>query len=255
MEPLFASYKENYFVTGIDRVTQVKFQFSTRFNLAPTGSEHSAFIGYTQKAFWDLYSPSSQFRELNYNPEIFYGYFRDLKETLCDCETKLHLLVFRAGAEHESNGLGDAEGKSRSWNRMYVFGTWGFRGESLRVRVSPKLWVPFAVSEENKDITDYLGYGSFTIEVGVWEKTQLGATVVGWKKAGLQSWIMYRPWYSTETSWRLAPSLFLQNYYGYGESLLTFQDRVNAVRVGFAFNDQYSVRHIPESAGDAIPLD
>ncbi|MEO7111172.1 MAG: phospholipase A [Polyangiaceae bacterium] len=71
---LLSTHRRNYFLTGFTADTEVKFQFSVKYDLWPNESASSLHLAYTQKSIWNLYRVSSPFGESNYNPEIFYTY-------------------------------------------------------------------------------------------------------------------------------------------------------------------------------------
>ncbi len=68
-------HRSNYVLTGFTQATQVKFQFSFKYDFWPSTSHHTVYLAYTQKSLWDLYDKSSPFRESNYAPEIFYAHY------------------------------------------------------------------------------------------------------------------------------------------------------------------------------------
>ena len=70
---ILTGYKDNYIITGFSDTTEVKFQFSLKFDLRPNHTNHSVYFGYTQKSLWNLYETSSPFVDSNYNPEISTG--------------------------------------------------------------------------------------------------------------------------------------------------------------------------------------
>ncbi|MCZ6646619.1 MAG: phospholipase A, partial [SAR324 cluster bacterium] len=80
-EPLVETYKQNFFLTTVDRLDhednrqndEVKFQISFKKRLF---EPIPLYVGYTQKSFWQIYSDSSSrpFRENNFNPEGFFDF-------------------------------------------------------------------------------------------------------------------------------------------------------------------------------------
>ena len=194
----------------------VKFELSFKVKFA---SGRDFYFGYTQKSFWDLFEKSSPFRETNYNPEIFW----EIREG-SSSENGFGMGKTLIGAEHESNGMGGAE--SRSWNRLYIeqgvsYNPPSFDDKSKKdfLILSLKLWPMVQAGRENKDITGYQGYGEFSAEVNV---SAVRFFLKGRK--GTRSDAV-----SVESSLALdVPGLnvypFVQYRYGYGESLLKYDE-------------------------------
>jgi phospholipase A1 len=261
---ILTAHKENYFIGGFSRKTQVKFQFSAKFDLWPNASRHSVYFGFTQKSFWRLYDTSSPFQESNYNPELFYGYFKRAGDIVPRAgEASFFLQNARVGVEHESNGVDGAA--SRSWNRVYGYLRAGlYAGTDHYFTVAPKAW--WAVRhgplglEDNEDILDYLGYGSVTAEYGFdptdhrWYGGGLvGATVRHGTRAdawAVESYAQWRPGYrgSVLRWFKFTPYLYAQLYSGYGESLLLYNQKITALRFGIALEDKVNWKTVVKDA-------
>jgi hypothetical protein len=48
-------HRSNYWLTGFTKATEVKFQFSFKYDLWPNRGHHTIYLAYTQKSLWDLY--------------------------------------------------------------------------------------------------------------------------------------------------------------------------------------------------------
>ena len=246
---ILTSYKDNYFISGFSRATQVKFQLSIKFDLWPNRTNHSVYFGYTQKSIWDLYT-STAFVDSNYNPEIFYGYAKRYGDVIWRAgEVTPFLESARVGVEHESNGRDGAP--SRSWNRVYgyVQGATYFGTDHYATLAVKAWWKPFYVERNNADIVKYLGYGQTTAVYGYdpahprwWGGGHLGVTYVrGWSSAthqGIESFVQWRPFYSGTSAWKFTPNIFAQLYTGYGEYLLDYNRKTTAFRIGFSLEDR-----------------
>jgi outer membrane phospholipase A len=263
---ILTGHKENYFLSGFSKTTQVKFQFSAKFDMWPNASRHSVYFGFTQKSFWRLYDTSSPFQESDYNPELFYGYFKRGGDIVPRAGgTAFFLQNARLGIEHESNGL---DGKSsRSWNRAYGYARAGvYSGTDHYLTLAPKVW--YAVRhgalglDDNPDILDYLGYGSLTAEYG-FDPTDrrwyggglLGATVrrgTGAATWGVESYAQWRPGYrGSALRWfKFTPYLYAQLCTGYGESLLLYNQKVTSFRVGIALEDKVNWKTVVKAPAD-----
>ncbi len=269
---LLSTHHENYFLSGFNGATQVKFQFSVKYNLWPNETPSTVQFGYTQLNKWNMYSASSPFTETNYNPEAFYTYdFRahghaiarvaddaqqsDLvKDTAAapapapDAERDVRCTAsfLRGGFEHQSNGLGGVS--SRGWNRVYGEARGGCElGPVAYVTGDLTAWLPPFGDSDNPDISKYLGSGDLTVALGLssddwWGAAEVAATVrKGWRAAigvgGLEVDARWRPGYaSLSKSWRFIPYFFGQMYTGYGETLLDYNNPETSIRIGFGLS-------------------
>lgn len=238
-------HRSNYIVSGFDRDTQVKFQFSFKYDLWPNRGQHTVYLAYTQKSLWDLYETSSPFRESNYAPEAFYAHYH--AERRWQPDPGCGLFSEQAGFEHESNGEGaDA---SRSWNRLFVNGEATCAKGSVYGLLGLRLWYPFWM-EENPEITETQGYGELVLGFGVdlpEAHTNALVTVALRKGTSLQPFkgslvadARWRPTYQQllGEAWKFAPFVWAQLFTGYGETLGTFDTPTTSIRVGFGFSDR-----------------
>jgi phospholipase A1 len=223
----FSLYKSNFVIFG-DRENQAKAQFSVQYKLF---KESEIFIAYSQIMFWRVYDKSSPFTEINFNPELFWNYGNELN------------FIQLGFYEHKSNGRDGS--LSRNWDRSYA----EFQvstGEILNAGIDVKGFYIWNEGDENKDIADYMGYYEAKIFLKllkpgitkITEKQELyirggtGRSNYGldfnkcWIEAGLQFRMKYLS---------LQPYLFIQGFYGYGESLIDYNLKDRAVRAGISF--------------------
>ncbi|HEY6561771.1 MAG TPA: phospholipase A [Polyangiaceae bacterium] len=240
---LLTFHRTNYFVTGFTDDTQVKFQFSFKYDLWPNRSRHNVYFAYTQKSLWDLYSRSSPFRESNYNPQVFYSHRHvgaDRAHPGCS------LVAEQAGFDHESNG--EDGNQSRSWNRVFAAGSAACVDDRGRfIGWGVQVWLPFGL-RDNDDITDYAGFGEFHLRTGVmdserwWGSGELmlagrkGTNTHGSLLAELSWRLGYRGAFGRAV--RFAPLLFVQLFTGQGETLLRYDQTDRSVRLGIALRDR-----------------
>lgn len=234
----FESYRPNYFLFG-DQEDQVLFQFSFRYNIWPSQNRLQAFLGYTQRSWWDVYDldGSSPFRENNYSPELFFRYrFREppIAEGLDQIQF---------GYQHQSNGEDSI--RSRSWDRVYVeqrylyyFGSPSVETPVLRVYL--RLWAIFLVDPFNSDIEDFAGPGELIVDLssGDTPAGRFEAEFLG-RKGGYNfrfregSVQLGMRWTPPWAEWiRFTPGLYLQAYFGSLQSLERYNIRDDAIRVG-----------------------
>ncbi len=249
---ILTGYKDNYIISGFSAGTEVKFQFSLKIDLWPNHTNHSFYFGYTQKSLWNLYQPSSPFVDSNYNPELFYGYFKRYGDVdWAPGKVRLFIDSARVGLEHESNGRDGLD--SRGWNRVYGYLNFGaYFGADVYATLALKGWLPpFIVDEYNPDIVDYLGYGEGTAVLGYdpdhpswWGGGDVGARYfhgrsTEWGRQGTELFAQWRPAYDDRQSfWRFTPYFYAQFFHGYGEYLLNYNQKETAFRVGFYVEDR-----------------
>lgn len=223
-------HRPNYVIAGFDRSNQVKFQFSVRYRFV---EEMPIYFAYTQRSFWDLYDwdRSTPFRESNYNPALFWE-GRPTSGSV--------LRAVRLGVDHESNGKSGVS--SRSWNRVFLEAA--FTIVDRRLAIQPRLNAPFAVADENSDILDFVGPGEVTIEYTsafIPDHSRLQITLRkgrgwNWRRFGWSADWLLRP--QTVFGFKpfgLNPSLYLQFWRGYGESLIDYNHFLTRFRVGIRF--------------------
>ncbi len=243
-------YRPNYLLlfgyTGYDYVTyipddgtykhyeaelQISFKFALAKNLLGLGEKY--YAAYTQRSFWQIYKPSSPFRETNYNPELFVTIPMSTHE-------EFGPKMLELGYAHLSNGQGNINktgdpsrypefvNRSRSLNRLY--GKLTFQHQSLVWSI--KAWYPFGnYADDNPDIMDFMGYGSLsamyfhgkhlvTAMVRGNPATQKGALEMTYSHPGKVKGVY----------------LFGKLFTGYGESLIDYNHNITKVSVGFSFS-------------------
>ena len=146
------SENPNYSATEIDDYNkyEAKFQISFKTKILQSAffGYGDVWVGYTQKAHWQVYNKkfSRAFRELNYEPEIIF---------IFPLKTKIftgHIRNIGFALNHQSNGK-DLP-LSRSWNRL-IFNI-GYENKDWIVNFKP--WIRFKdEDDENPKITKYIG--------------------------------------------------------------------------------------------------
>lgn len=227
--PAFSMYRDNYFISGVPLHTTIsketadaKYQISFRQLLTrqTLPLDSYLFLTYTQKAFWNVYSFSSPFQEINFNPGIQLGI------PVFNREEKLAGMAFLK-AEHHSNGRDSIY--SRSWNKIALsFHTRIFNYTVIAVEG----WLPFRYKEDNPDLMEYIGYGEVNIlhdikpdKIGV--ELMLRKSWEGEAKGALRLRFLYRPFEIRNLY------LMAEWYNGYGESLISYDEFKSMLRVGF----------------------
>lgn len=209
---------------------EVKFQFSAKFNLAENvlGDIGDVYFAYTQRSWWQAYNTdaSSPFRETNYEPEVFID-FDNAWSALGWVNTRN-----RVAFNHLSNGR--SQPLSRSWNRVYLESTFQRGGWALSL--APHWRIPESESDDdNPDIERFMGYGDIRLAKRLNNNHEFSGLLRGNPAAGN---------YGTQIdySWPAFNSLraHLQYYYGYGESMIDYDNRVHRLSIGFSLNPLFS---------------
>ncbi|MBR2514663.1 MAG: phospholipase A [Halomonas sp.] len=209
---------------------EVKFQFSAKFNLAEDvfGDVGDIYFGYTQRSWWQAYNTdaSSPFRETNYEPEIFID-FDNAWRAFGWVNTRN-----RFSFNHQSNGRSDP--LSRSWNRVYMEST--FQRGDWALALAPHWRIPESDnSDDNPDIHRFMGYGDVRLAKRLNNNHEVAGFVRGNPSAGN---------YGTQVdySWPAFNSVraHLQYYYGYGESMIDYDNRIHRISLGFSLNPLFS---------------
>lgn len=238
-------HRANYFVAGFTAETQVKFQFSIKYDLWPNVGHHTVYVAYTQKSLWDLYDRSAPFRESNYAPEVFYAHYH--AEMHGEPSPGCGLFGEQLGFEHESNG--EESDASRAWNRVFGEVAAACHGQPLYGMLSLRAWYPFLI-EENETIASTQGYGELRLSAGIDEDAVgvNGVVSVALRKGASTSLgkgsvvvdARFRPTYQRllGKAWKFAPFVWFQAFTGYGETLGTFDRASTSVRLGIGFSDR-----------------
>lgn len=255
-----SAHKVNYF--SIDKWpgnnnAQVKFQISMKFRLLEPNlyilkyNLFPAYIGYTQKSLWNAGQRSRPFEESNYNPEFFLDY--PVNAALIG-RFKLRNIII-SPFEHESNGL--TGGRSRSWNRQYVLIKFGLESKeklgiansflSDKALLYVKLWRASGYSNQTDyfqaigsadKFLDYMGRGEAGISVrnfiwgGSLKNHQLDIRTPILRDNRNKS-------YEIEFRQQLPYmnfALYLQYWYGCGETLLRFDQFGRRGFIGLSFS-------------------
>ncbi len=255
-----SAHKTNYF--SIDQWpantrAQVKFQISMKFRLLQPNlyilkyNFFPAYIGYTQKSLWNEGRPSMPFEETNYNPEFFLDY--PVNAQILG-RLKLRSVIV-CPLEHESNGLAGVQ--SRSWNRQYVTVKFGLESRKKleiansfladKASLYLKFWQASGYSDQDvylrsvgssAKFLDYMGHG----EVGVSVRNFLWGGSLKNHQLDIKTPIFRdnrKDSYELEFRQQLPQmnfALYLQYWYGYGETLLRFDQFGRRGFAGLSFS-------------------
>jgi phospholipase A1 len=217
----FSYYQPTYFIFGKD---DLKLQFSGKYRLA---KNLNLYAGFTQTMFWSIYYTSQPFKDINYNPELFYRIVDKRYNFLKSLDL---------GFIHTSNGK-DADA-SRSINRIYA--KVNLASKVGRYHLIGDLMVYDIITKENnnKDIKKYLGFWDFTLSMtnlivhnnkslNLEVRIFAGDKIFNTNKGGRSIGLIYRI-----VSDDFNPAFYLQYYSGHAENLLGYNKNSDQVRLG-----------------------
>ncbi len=225
------------------RRTEARIQLSVRTKLAhglltPREGDRvdSLWVGYSQQSFWQVFSPSLSrpFRATDHEPELIYVYpsYAELGSW--------RLRYSGLGLVHQSNG--QSLPLSRSWNRVYLMA--GAESKDERFRVTGRVWHRLsesARSDDNPDITDYIGRAELTGSWTLSQRDMLNLTVrhplkTNGKGSARLEW-MHALGPQGEGWLRSGLRLHTQIFHGYGDSLIDYNRRATVLSVGLSLMD------------------
>lgn len=230
-----SAYEPIYAVYGPGTNTEARIQLSFKYQLFGSRAHENGsrslkdglYFAYTQRMFWDLGARSSPFRNIDYQPELFY-----LSPAAALSEKTT--VSGQVGLRHESNGRsGDA---SRSINSLYISPMAAFSlGGHTRLVVAPRLWLYLGDRSDNPDIRRYRGNSGLFMEVGEADGLRLSTSTRFNFSSGKGS-------VAADLSYPLrkilggGPDFYLfgQSFVGYGENLLDYDRHTTRFRLGVA---------------------
>jgi outer membrane phospholipase A len=233
----FSGYEPMYFIAGPYN-PDVKFQFSFKYALfnkdAPLSKQIPLISGlhfaYTQLNLWKLGQPSTAFYDTNYMPEFFYSN-EDIRAIHLPGVAQLGL---QTGIGHDSNGQGNTN--ERAINILFLRPILDFGDpENFHFYIAPKAYVYIVDVEDNPDIAKFRGYCDFTSVIG-WrqglELSFLGRIGSDYNRGCVQFDLTFPV--RDVLDHNLDLYLDAQYFNGYGESLLSYNRRTQAFRIGVA---------------------
>ncbi len=255
-----SAHRVNYFSINSwpgNENAQLKYQISMKFRLLEPNlyvlkyNLFPAYFAYSQKSLWNISQQSGPVEESNYNPEFFLEY---PVNAVIIGRLKLRSIVI-SPLEHESNGLAGVE--SRSWNRQYVMVKFGLESkEKLEITNSFlsdkallyfKLWHASGYSGQDDYLRsigssdkflDYRGRG----EIGLSVRNFLWGGSLRNHQLDIKTPVfrdVHKDSYELELRQQLPNmnfALYFQYCYGYGETLLRFEQFGRRGFVGLAFS-------------------
>lgn len=232
-------YEPTYFILGT--YPAAEYQFSVKyklFDLKDSTDLYSeiplldpisfSYVAYTQTSFWTLLTPDPFFYDTSYKPSAFL-YYKDFFKRIH--KTAPFSLGLQAGFEHESNGRGGSG--ERSVYSYYVQPTATFKlPDSLRLTFQPRVWTYWDVNPNNPNIADYRGYGLLRTAL-TGNKFQIESTSeVGRGGRHFSEQVDLRFNLPTLGVISFNPTVQLQYFTGYGETLRDYDLPISGFRAG-----------------------
>jgi len=192
----------------------------------------SIWFAYSQQSTWQLFNGdlSRPFRSTDHEPELMYVYPADFK-----LPGGWRWRYAGVGIVHQSNG--QALPLSRSWNRTYLMG-----GAELddRFQVTGRIWSRLnekADSDDNPDISEYIGRAELTGRWNYDRKNTFSMTVRNnLRDSGRGS--LRLEWMKpigdpVKSNLRFHTQLF----YGYGDTLVDYNRKRTVLSIGLSLVD------------------
>lgn len=221
----FSPHRANYLIIGpedspVAGNTTTKFQLSLKYDV---GADW--YLAYGQRVYWDITRPSGPVLDINFEPELFYRW-----RPRFELAERVGLVEAHLGFVHESNGKRGPD--SRAWNRVYFEPQFRWRGFFLE----PKFWAIISTDDQNRDIADYSGYADLALGYETTSGQRYRLTGRQGAQHGSVRFDLSFPIQSLLPEFRMRPYLYLQAWAGYGETLLYYNLRTTAVRIGLEFH-------------------
>lgn len=217
----FSFHKPSYAIFS-DR--DLKLQFSFKYRLAPA---IPFYLAYTQLFFWKIYDESKPFAEVNYSPELFYRLFEKSDGSFKNLDM---------GWSHLSNGKDKLE--TRSLDRIFLRSNYLTKFRRHNLDFNLMVYEIYNEDETNKDIVNHLGYwelNTFLSNLIRAESGQLGfegRVYAGSKVYDLDQGAYQLGFIFFLNTPNFNPSIYLQRFEGYAESLNSYDKKRALWRLG-----------------------
>lgn len=235
------AYEPIYFLVEPVENLNAKFQFSVALRAVSWDTQAAAgaerrdgfYFSYSQTSWWDLHHVSKPFFDNSYRPEAWFYFGHLFPERLPALGKDSHIGL-ATGIGHESNGKAGEDSRSIDW--------YGFVRAPIRSHLDGSLWltvdprwriIPKHLTE-NPDIADYRGrFEAHVLLNQRWFNLDLlGRLGDGGHYGNVQVDGSF-PLKALDP--HLNFNLHAQWYYGYGETLLHYDQRTHRFLVGISF--------------------
>ncbi len=218
------SYYEPMYILFGKTTSKLKLSFKYKFF-----RETPIYFGYVQNIFWLFLEESHPIKDTNFNPRIFYR----LQLHANDGEDYLDIIAF----EHKSNGV--AQFASRSYDSFGAKLGWRFENQNWSLKPYFKALIRYNLDEPNSDYAKYVGpfESGLAVSSFLWERLDRSELSYRFYSGGDWGEDFSKMSHEVGFSFRLfgnhlTPSLYLQYFNGYAESLLDYKKREDVIRFG-----------------------
>jgi len=225
---LFQQAKNDPTYTLDDVETQFQLSFQVPLFIDRLDGRVDVYAAYTNRSFWQAYNReySQPFRETNHEPEVWVQ-FHNRWNVL-----GLTNVLNAVGVAHQSNGQSGV--LSRGWDRVYA--NFVFEREGFALSIKP--WWAFSIDgsdQDNPDIEDYMGHGEIR---AAWLRNGhvYSAMVRNQLESGFDRGAVELGWSFPVFDYPYLKG-YLQYFYGYGESLIDYDRKVNRIGLGISLTD------------------
>jgi len=219
---------------NIEAELQVSLKLGVGSNLF--GLNEKYYLSYSHKAFWQIYTDSSPFRETNYNPEAFVVFPVFDKLSIFQLRSLKFAIAHNSNGQPESHNTAlyeyhyqDPENMSRSLNYIYAEAT--LQHDTLVTDL--RIWTRLPETKEADDNPDYMEYTGFTelkltyfIQKHVFTVMARGNIMKG--QGAVEATHSYKLMNDTYA--------YVKIFTGYGESLIDYDNYVTKFAIGFSFS-------------------
>ena len=230
---------------------ETRLQVSVRTKLADdllvrNGNSDSVWFGYTAQSYWQLFNGaiSRPFRNTDHEPEVYYVHPLDT-----DTAAGWHQRFAGVGVVHQSNG--QSLPLSRSWNRSYLMAglentvpgsTTQLAGTRTRFSLYGRVWQRWrenAASDDNPDISDYVGRAEVQAMWYPDEKLQnIVSLTLRHSLRGTANGSYRLEWMNRlDSAAQSAMYTHFSMFSGYGDSLLDYNRRRTVFTLGLSLLD------------------
>lgn len=217
----FSFHRPSYFIFGKD---DLKMQFSFKYRVA---RKVPVFLAHTQLIFWKIYDESKPFRDVTYNPEVFWRLIDKSENAFSTLDI---------GYAHLSNGKELVD--SRSVDRVFARANYYTTLKDHQLLFNLMVYTHYNEDPTNKNIKDHLGYWELQLtamdlikfessSIALELRTYAGKKLIDIDQGAFQTGLQ---WFFVSENFN--PSIYLQRFDGYAENLLDYNKKTVQYRLG-----------------------
>lgn len=232
-----SAHESIYFIYGPEtKSPAAKFQISFKYRFLNFSRDSENKVpatlqfGFTQRSLWDIDAASSPFYDTSYMPELFFESLAPMPE---DGSGGFTWLGYQAGYKHESNGRDGPISRSSNTLNLRVAMVFG-QINSWHLLVMPEVLTYVSGSDNNADLRDYRGNAQLRLRLGKANGPMLLATGRLGRDTSRSSIKLDLSWPFRTRLLSFETYFLIQYFNGYGESLLAYDEKSEALRAGIS---------------------